>query len=84
MRVATFNVNSIRSRLDLVVDWLQNHQPDILASPPLAQQCSNSYIDLEPRRTDRPSDHTVLVAEFELFLSSTLAKKTALGNPCKH
>ncbi len=36
----------------------------ILASPPLAARCTNAYIDLEPRRGPRPSDHTVLVAEF--------------------
>ena len=31
MRVATFNVNSIRSRVDIVTDWLRRHQPDVLA-----------------------------------------------------
>ena len=31
MRVATFNANSIRSRLDTVIDWLNTNQPDILA-----------------------------------------------------
>ena len=30
MRVATFNVNSIRSRLELVLDWLNRHGPDVL------------------------------------------------------
>lgn len=30
MRIATFNVNSIRSRLDIVLDWLKEHQPDAL------------------------------------------------------
>ena len=38
----------------------------ILASPALAQRCRDSYIDLDPRRAQRPSDHTVLVAEFAL------------------
>ncbi len=28
--VATFNVNSIRSRLDQVIDWLKAHRPDVL------------------------------------------------------
>jgi exodeoxyribonuclease-3 len=28
--VATYNVNSIRSRLDVVLNWLDHHQPDIL------------------------------------------------------
>jgi len=31
MIVATFNVNSIRSRLGIVLDWLAAHQPDALA-----------------------------------------------------
>jgi len=29
-KVATYNVNSIRRRLPLVLDWLQQHQPDVL------------------------------------------------------
>lgn len=31
MRVATFNANSIRSRLDVVCAWLESHAPDVLA-----------------------------------------------------
>jgi len=30
MKVATFNVNSLRARLTLVLQWLSEHQPDIL------------------------------------------------------
>jgi len=30
MKVATYNVNSIRSRLPLVLDWLSQHQPDVM------------------------------------------------------
>lgn len=30
MKIATFNVNSIRKRLPIVLDWLQQHQPDVL------------------------------------------------------
>ncbi len=30
MRVATFNVNSIRTRLPIVMDWLKRHRPDVL------------------------------------------------------
>lgn len=30
MRIATFNANSIRSRLDITLDWLNRHQPDVL------------------------------------------------------
>jgi exodeoxyribonuclease-3 len=31
MRIATFNVNSVRSRLEIVLDWLRANEPDILA-----------------------------------------------------
>ena len=31
MRIATFNANSIRSRLPVINQWLATHQPDILA-----------------------------------------------------
>jgi exodeoxyribonuclease-3 len=30
MKVATFNVNSLRKRLVPVLDWLQSHKPDVL------------------------------------------------------
>lgn len=38
----------------------------ILASDSLAGNCRACYIDKEPRKLDRPSDHTPVVAEFEL------------------
>jgi exodeoxyribonuclease-3 len=31
MRVATFNANSIRTRLPILIKWMKTHQPDILA-----------------------------------------------------
>jgi len=31
MRIATFNANSIRTRIDIVLDWIADHQPDVLA-----------------------------------------------------
>lgn len=38
----------------------------ILASAPLAKQCITCCIDKEPRKLERPSDHTPVVAEFDL------------------
>ena len=38
----------------------------ILASPALAERCSASYVDKEPRAWERPSDHAPVVAEFEI------------------
>ncbi len=31
MRIATFNCNSVRKRLDLILAWLADNQPDVLA-----------------------------------------------------
>lgn len=38
----------------------------ILASDAMNQACTASYIDKEPRRLERPSDHAPVVAEFTL------------------
>lgn len=38
----------------------------ILTSNSMAERCSKSYIDKEPRAWERPSDHTPVVAEFAL------------------
>lgn len=31
MRIATFNCNSVRARLDAAIEWIQKHQPDLFA-----------------------------------------------------
>ncbi len=36
----------------------------MLASPALSRHCSACWIDVEPRRAERPSDHVPVVAEF--------------------
>jgi exodeoxyribonuclease-3 len=51
-RMAAFRRN-MGLRIDLV-----------LASAPLAKQCTAAYIDKEPRRQERPSDHAPVIAEF--------------------
>ena len=38
----------------------------ILASEPLARNCSASYVDREPRTWERPSDHAPVIAEFSV------------------
>ena len=45
------------------VGWRVDH---IWSTNPLAQKCVNSWIDVEARLAERPSDHTFLVAEFIL------------------
>ncbi len=37
----------------------------VLATPPLATKSRSCDIDLEPRKKERPSDHTFMVAEFD-------------------
>nr|XP_061807097.1 exodeoxyribonuclease III-like [Nerophis lumbriciformis] len=39
----------------------------VLSSPELTEMCSAAYIDTAPRQLQRPSDHTPVVAEFDLF-----------------
>ena len=53
-RMAAFRRN-MGMRIDLV-----------LASSELSKLCSASYIDKEPRQQERPSDHTPVIAEFDL------------------
>jgi exodeoxyribonuclease-3 len=52
-RMAAFRRN-MGLRIDLV-----------LASEALAKDCSASYVDKEPRRQERPSDHAPAIAEFK-------------------
>lgn len=42
--------------------WRLDH---IMATRPLADKCTACYIDVEPRRAARPSDHTPVIAEFD-------------------
>jgi exodeoxyribonuclease-3 len=37
-----------------------------MATQPLAEKSINSYIDKKPRLANRPSDHTPIIAEFNL------------------
>lgn len=38
----------------------------VLASQALSEHCSAAWIDKEPRRQERPSDHTPVIAEFSI------------------
>ncbi len=53
-----YRMNAFRRKMGLRIDLL-------LASDPLAALCRSSYVDIEPRRQDRPSDHAPAVAEFK-------------------
>lgn len=49
--------------LERKMGWRVDH---IMASQPLAEKSVDSFIDLEPRKHVKASDHTVLVAEFKM------------------
>lgn len=48
MKIATWNVNSLRVRLPHVLDWLQQHQPDILGLQ--ETKVTDDLFPLEPLR----------------------------------
>jgi exodeoxyribonuclease-3 len=48
--------------LERGLGWRVDH---ILATRSLADRSLGAFIDVEPRRAEKPSDHTVMVAEFE-------------------
>lgn len=54
-----YRMNAFRRNLGLRIDL-------ILASHSLAERCTSSIIDREPRGWERPSDHAPVVAEFDL------------------
>lgn len=52
-----YRMNAFKRNLGLRIDH-------ILATNALCETCSSCVIDKEPRRNDRPSDHTPVIAEF--------------------
>jgi exodeoxyribonuclease-3 len=54
-----YRMNAFRRNLGWRLDF-------IMATKPLVNKCTNCYIDKEPRKAERPSDHTPVIAEFVL------------------
>jgi len=54
-----YRMNMFRRKLGLRIDL-------VLASKAMAERCVTSYVDIEPRRQERPSDHAPAVAEFAI------------------
>jgi len=52
-----------RNPIERHIGWRIDH---IWATPPLAARSTCAWIDIDARRAERPSDHTFLVAEFEI------------------
>ncbi|HUU16793.1 MAG TPA: exodeoxyribonuclease III [Sedimentisphaerales bacterium] len=54
-----YRLNSFERNLG----WRLDH---IMATKPLVEKCTACYIDKQPRLTERPSDHTPIIAEFDI------------------
>jgi len=52
-----YRLNSFERNLG----WRLDH---IMATKPMAEKCTDCYIDKQPRVAERPSDHTPIIAEF--------------------
>ena len=52
-----YRMNAFRRKMGLRIDL-------VLASTAMAERCTASYVDIEPRRQERPSDHAPAIAEF--------------------
>ena len=59
----TFYDFRVGNPVDRNMGWRVDH---VLATRSLAKRCTDSFIDLEPRKGARPSDHTFLVADFDV------------------
>jgi exodeoxyribonuclease-3 len=59
----TFWDYRIRNALARGIGWRVDH---IWATEPMARQCRRAWIDVELRRSERPSDHAPILTEFEL------------------
>jgi exodeoxyribonuclease-3 len=57
----TFWDYRVRDAVERKVGWRVDH---IWATEPLAAESTQAWIDVQPRRAERPSDHTFVVAEF--------------------
>lgn len=51
----------VKDSLERNIGWRIDY---LMATAGLAEKCRDAYIDLSPRRREKPSDHTVMVAEF--------------------
>ena len=59
----TFWDYRIRNSVSRNIGWKLDH---IWATSPLAQKSTRAWIDMNPRLKERPSDHTPILAEFDL------------------
>lgn len=53
-----YRMNAFRRKMGLRIDL-------VLASKSMQSRCTASYVDIEPRQQERPSDHAPVIAEFD-------------------
>ena len=51
----------VKDAVDRNIGWRIDY---ILSTQSLLERCKDCYIDIEPRKKDKPSDHTFVIAEF--------------------
>ncbi len=59
----TFWDYRVKNALERGLGWRIDH---VLATPELAARATGCRVDVEPRRLERPSDHTFVLAEFDV------------------
>ncbi len=64
----TFYDYRLRGGIKRGLGWRIDH---ILATPPLAERSLRCEIDMAPRLLEKPSDHTILTATFDLDVGSS-------------
>ncbi len=62
-RQYTFWDYRMRNTFKNNIGWRIDH---IMATKPIAEKSTACYIDKEPRQLERPSDHTPIIAEFDV------------------
>lgn len=60
-RLYSFFDYRVKNAIDRNIGWRIDH---ILVTPQEAQKCTSCEIDLGPRRREKPSDHTPMIADF--------------------
>ena len=61
--IYTFWDYRMRGSVRRNLGWRVDH---VLATPPAASASTECFVDVEPRRAERPSDHTFVAARFDL------------------
>ena len=61
--VYTFYDYRVKDAINKALGWRIDH---MLATQKLAELAVNCWVDIEPRKWEKPSDHTPLLAEFNL------------------